>query len=107
VANYRKAIQTAFREVADALARRGTIDRQFAADSHLEEAARDSLFLGTERYREGIDAYLATLDAQRTLYSARQTLATTRLVRAQNLVALYQTLGGDQIIADLPVNRGR
>jgi len=107
VANYRKAIQTAFRDVADALARRGTIDRQFTADRRLEEAARDSLFLATARYREGIDAYLATLDAQRTLYSARQTLTTTRLVRAQNLVALYQALGGDQLVAELPAVRGR
>jgi multidrug efflux system outer membrane protein len=102
VANYRKAIQTAFREVADALARRGTIDRQLAADRQLEAAARDSLFLGTERYRGGIDTYLAALDAQRTLYSARRTLAATRLIRAQNLVDLYQTLGGDQLVADGP-----
>jgi len=103
VADYRKAIQTAFREVSDALARRGTIDRQLAADRQLEEAARDSLFLGTARYREGIDTYLATLDAQRTLYAAQRTLATTRLVRAQNLVALYQTLGGDALVDALPV----
>ena len=102
VANYRKAIQTAFREVADALARRGTIDRQLIADRQLEEAARDNLFLGTERYRGGIDTYLAALDAQRTLYSARRTLAATRLIRAQNLVDLYQTLGGDQLVADRP-----
>ncbi|WP_157219066.1 efflux transporter outer membrane subunit [Flavisphingomonas formosensis] len=107
IANYRKAIQTAFREIADALARRGTIDRQLAADTKLEEAARDSLFLGTARYREGIDAYLATLDAQRSFYSARQTLTNARLVRAQNLVSLYQTLGGDQLVADLPAVHGR
>ncbi|MDX3885088.1 MAG: efflux transporter outer membrane subunit [Sphingomonas sp.] len=105
LANYQKAIQTAFREVADALARRGTIDSQLGSDRALEEAARDSLYLGTERYRGGIDSYLNLLDAQRTLYSARRTLAATRLARAQNLVALYQTLGGDELMEQPPSPR--
>lgn len=101
-ADYQKAIQTAFREVSDALARRGTIDRQLNSDRRLEDAARDNLFLGTARYKEGVDSYLNTLDAQRTLYGARRTLTATRLARAQNLVALYQTLGGDQLVENLP-----
>lgn len=98
VAEYRKAVQTAFRETADALARRGTIDDQLSADRQLEDAARDNLFLGNARYREGIDSYLSVLDAQRTFYNARRTLLATRLIRAQNLVSLYQTLGGDQLV---------
>jgi multidrug efflux system outer membrane protein len=107
VADYAKAIQTAFREVADALARRGTIDQQLAANRQLQESAADSFMLGTARYKEGIDSYLTTLDAQRTLYSARRTLASTRLERAQNLVALYQTLGGDQTIEDKALPKPR
>ena len=95
LAEYQRAIQTAFREVADALARRGTIDRQLDAQRRLEAAARDNYNLADARYREGIDPFLSSLDAQRTLYSARRSLAAARLVRADNLVALYRTLGGD------------
>lgn len=101
LANYQKAIQTAFRDVADALARRSTIDRQLKATTRLDAAARDSLMLSTARYREGIDPYLSLLDAQRTAYSAARTLAATRLIKAQNLVALYQSLGGDPLV-DVP-----
>lgn len=97
-ANYQRAIQAAFRDVADALARRATIDRQLAASARLDAAARDSLFLGTARFREGIDPYLNLLDAQRTAYGAARTLAQARLLKAQNLVTLYQSLGGDQLI---------
>jgi len=98
LATYQKAIQSAFRDVADALARRATIDRQLAASTQLDASARDSLFLADARYREGIDPYLNLLDAQRTAYSAARTLAQTRLLKAQNLVTLYQVLGGDQLI---------
>lgn len=100
VAQYQRAIQSAFRDVADALARRGTIGAQFAAQVQLEDAARDANALQVARYREGIDPYLNTLDTQRTLYSARRALAQTRLIRADNLVALYQSLGGDMLIAE-------
>jgi multidrug efflux system outer membrane protein len=102
VATYQRTIQTAFREVADALARAGTIEDEIAANRLNVAAADDSYTLGMARYREGVDPYLLTLDAQRTLYSARRTLAVARLTRAQNRVAVYQTLGGDQLLADLP-----
>jgi multidrug efflux system outer membrane protein len=95
VAQYQKTIQTAFREVSDALARRGTIGNQFDAQAQLEAAARDNAALAEARYREGIDSFLTSLDAQRTLYTAQRSLATTRLVRAGNLVELYRALGGD------------
>lgn len=106
LANYQSAIQSAFRDVADALARRATIDRQLSASRQLDSSARDSLFLSTARYREGIDPYLNTLDAQRTAYAAARTLVNTRLIRAQNLVALYQSLGGDQLVDALPPASG-
>lgn len=104
VAQYQQAIQAAFRDVADALARRGTIDRQFGAQADLEAAARDNYQLAQARYREGIDPYLSTLDAQRTYYGARRSLASVRLVRADNLVTLYRSLGGDMLM-DVPVKR--
>jgi multidrug efflux system outer membrane protein len=96
VANYQGAIQSAFRDVADALARRGTIRDQIAAQAELERAATESYDLAQARYREGIDPYLATLDTQRTLYSARRTHAAARLVQAANLVTLYVSLGGER-----------
>jgi multidrug efflux system outer membrane protein len=95
VASYEKALQAAFRDVANALARRATIDRQVAADEELVAAAQDTARLTDARYRGGIDTYLTTLDAQRSLYAARRTLAAARLARAQSVVALYTALGGD------------
>lgn len=105
VAQYEQTIQTAFREVSDALARRGTIGAQYAAQAHLLEAASDTYMLANARYRAGVDNFLASLDAQRTLYSAQQALVTTRLTRASNLVALYRTLGGDALL-DAPSSGG-
>jgi multidrug efflux system outer membrane protein len=94
VATYEKTIQTAFREVADALAQRGTIDEQLAAQRALVAAADDALGLSTARYERGSDTYLNVLIAQRTLYSARQTLVASQLAQATNLVTLYAALGG-------------
>jgi len=102
LAAYQKAIQTAFREVSDALARRGTIDAEVAADRLNLTAAQDTLTLGTARYRQGIDPYLSTLVAQRDFYSARRTMVDIRLIKAQNLVALYQSLGGDELVDTMP-----
>ncbi len=106
VANYQKAIQTAFREVADALARRGTIDAQAAAQLAYEQAAEDANTLEAARYRGGIDPYLNVLVTQRTLYTARQALAQAQLLKAQSLVTLYQTLGGDQLLDPPPLSAG-
>jgi multidrug efflux system outer membrane protein len=94
LASYEKAIQIAFREVADALAQRGTIEEQLAAQSALTAASANAVRLSTARYEEGSDTYLNLLIAQRTLYSARQTLIATELSRSVNLVALYTALGG-------------
>ncbi|MFD1612662.1 efflux transporter outer membrane subunit [Sphingomonas tabacisoli] len=95
LAQYEGAIQTAFREVADALARRGTIDEQLRAQRAFFAAAEDNYRLSQARFQGGIDPFLQTLIAQRSYYSAERTLVGTRLTKAQNLVQLYRTLGGD------------
>jgi multidrug efflux system outer membrane protein len=94
VAQYEKAIQTGFKEVADALAQRGSIGTQLEAQTSLQDAAAASLRLSDLRYRTGVDTFLTVLDAQRTLYSAQQTLITTRLTEQSNMVELYRSLGG-------------
>ena len=98
LATYEKTIQTAFREVADALARRGTITDQLAATRDQLDAAADNYKLSDMRYRGGIDSYLDSLVAQRSLYSAQQTQINTQLIRASNLVTLYRALGGDSLV---------
>ena len=103
VAQYQKAVQTAFREVADALARAGTIEAQAAAQLAYEQGAEDAANLEDARFRGGIDPYLNVLVTQRTLYTARQALAQAQLLRAQNRVALYQALGGDQLLDPEPL----
>jgi len=94
LAGYERAIQTAFREVADALAQRGTIDEQLRARTTRAEAAGTAYKLSDARYRSGVDPFLTTLDAQRTFYAAQQNLVQTRLDAASNLVELYRALGG-------------
>ena len=94
LARYEQAIQTAFREVADALAQRGTIDEQLAAQQSLADATAASYRLSQARYGKGVDSYLTVLDSQRSLYGAQQNLITTRLSRLTNLVTLYKVLGG-------------
>jgi multidrug efflux system outer membrane protein len=94
VAQYEKAIQIAFREVADALAARGYLDEQLAAQQALVSASQDAYHLAQMRFRGGVDNYLSELDAQRSLYDAQQQLQIVRLQRFENLVTLYKTLGG-------------
>lgn len=102
LAQYERTIQTAFREVADGLARRGTLAQEVAARRERVAAAQDNYTLTDASYRGGIDTFLNSLDAQRTLYQAQQDLVTIRLTRADNLVTLYRVLGGDQTMADDP-----
>jgi len=97
-ANYERAIQTAFREVSDALARRGTIAAQAGAQRALTTAAANNYRLSDARYRGGIDTFLQSLDAQRSLYSAQRSLVATELTEATNLVTLYRVLGGDSML---------
>ncbi|HEX4198508.1 MAG TPA: efflux transporter outer membrane subunit [Caulobacteraceae bacterium] len=93
-ASYEKAIQTAFREVADALAQRARIDQELSAQQTMTDAAADAVRLTKAEFSRGSASYLNVLTAERTLFAAQQTLATTRLLRAANLVSLYQALGG-------------
>lgn len=102
VATYQRTIQQAFREVADALARRGTIGEQLRARQAQREAAADTYLLTEARYRNGIDSFLGSLDAQRSYYSAQRTLVLSRLEAATNLVDLYRSLGGDSLLTTTP-----
>ncbi|CAB3779963.1 efflux transporter outer membrane subunit [Paraburkholderia fynbosensis] len=114
IATYEKAIQTAFREVADALAARGTYDQQIEALERNTFAEQRRLDLSNLRYTNGVDSYLAVLTAQTDLYSSQQSLITARMQRLQNLVTLYESLGGGWIEhtgeqprpADAPVDYG-
>jgi multidrug efflux system outer membrane protein len=94
VSAYELAVQTAFRETADALARRGTMTEQLAAQTDLVTAAQDSYRLADARYTKGVDTFLTALTAQRTLYSAQQTLIATQLTALENQITLYKVLGG-------------
>jgi multidrug efflux system outer membrane protein len=94
IAQYEKAIQSAFRDVADALVARGTLDDQLVAQQKLQTASEKAYRLADMRYRGGVDSYLSALVAQQSLYSAQQQLTGVRLSRLQNLVTLYKALGG-------------
>jgi len=91
---YERAIQAGFREVADALAGRGTLADQMEAQQSLLDAAADTYRLANARYEKGIDIYLNVLDAQRSLYAAEQGLISIRLSGLANRVRLYAALGG-------------
>ncbi|HRG05217.1 MAG TPA: efflux transporter outer membrane subunit [Acidovorax defluvii] len=94
LAQYDKAVQTAFREVADALAERATLAERLQAQQSLQAATLKALQLSQARYRLGADSYLPVLDAQRALYSAQQTLIGLALAEQANRITLYKVLGG-------------
>jgi outer membrane protein, multidrug efflux system len=95
IAKYELAIQTAFSEVSDALARYGTIENQLSAQENLVSASKNSYFLSEKRYKAGIDTYLNALTAQRNLYSVEQNLISLRLTKINNRVTLYRVLAND------------
>ena len=94
VAAYEQAIQSAFREVSDGLAARGTFDDQVQAQSDLVTATSEYNEMAQQRYDEGVDNYLAVLDARRELFASQQQLLTYRLQQLSSEVALYRALGG-------------
>jgi multidrug efflux system outer membrane protein len=94
VAQYEKAVQTAFREVADALAGRATLGEQLRAQQAQANAEQTRLALAELRYRNGASSFLDVLDAQRSLFAAQQAVVQVQAQHAQNLVALYKALGG-------------
>lgn len=103
VAQYERAIQTAFRETADALAVRARIAERLDAQQALVAATQRSYDLADARYRNGVDSYLETLTAQRSLYAARQSLISLRLEEAINRITLFKVLGGDASNEAAPV----
>jgi len=94
LAQYEKAIQSAFREVADALAQHGTLDERVQSQTALADAAGKSYRIHEARYQKGAESYLSALVSQRALYSAQHGLINTRLAKASNQVTLYKVLGG-------------
>jgi multidrug efflux system outer membrane protein len=99
LAAYERAIQTAFREVADALAVQGTIGEQLRAARVNSEAAADAASLTEARYRGGVDSFLANLVAQRSLYTARRAETGVMLAGVRNRIDLYRALGADAEVA--------
>ncbi|RYE98284.1 MAG: multidrug transporter, partial [Oxalobacteraceae bacterium] len=94
VTDYERTIQCAFREAADALVARGTLEEQVEAQRLVREAQADRLNLADQRFRAGVASTLDVLDAQRELFTAEQSLVQTRLLRLTNAVDVYRTLGG-------------
>ncbi len=94
IAQYEKAVQTAFREVADALAGRATFDEQLRAQQAQAVAEEARLRLADLRYRNGVASFLDVLDAQRSAFAARQAVLQVQAQQAQNRVTLYKVLGG-------------
>ena len=95
LSSYEGAIQTAFREVADALAVQGTISERVRAAAANTEAAADTAMLTDARYKGGVDSFLSSLDAQRSLYAARRSEIGTGLLLVQTRIALFRAMGGD------------
>ncbi len=94
VTQYEKTLQTAFKEVADALAVRETVGQQVAAQEALVQAVAETYRLSRSRYDKGLDSYLGVLDAQRSLFAARQALVLLKLEQLADEVKLYAALGG-------------
>ncbi|AZD16342.1 efflux transporter outer membrane subunit [Pseudomonas chlororaphis] len=94
VQTYQQTVQSAFKEVADALAERSTLAERLDAQQALTDASRKSFELADALYRGGSQSYLEALDAQRSLYSAEQDLISLRLTEQSNRVTLYKVLGG-------------
>jgi multidrug efflux system outer membrane protein len=94
IARYEQTIQTAFREVADALVARETFERELAAQAAQTAAQQVRFDLSLQRYRAGVASYLEVLSAQNDLYAAQQALITLRADRLTNLADLYRALGG-------------
>lgn len=94
VVAYERAVQVAFREVADALVARATFDDQVAAQERLRDAQAERLRLAEQRYDNGVASFLEVLDAERALFDAEQALVRARQLRLANAIDLYRSLGG-------------
>lgn len=107
LASYEKSIQTAFKEVADTLGAQTDYQQQLQAQQELVKASQTYFKLAEVRYEKGVDSYLTRLDAQRSLFSAKQGLITTRLAQLSNQVALYKAVGGGWQAADGEGGKGK
>lgn len=94
VARYEKAVQTAFKEVADTLVQRENIDLQLKAQRSLVSSLEKSYNHASSRYETGVSAYINVLDAQRSLYDAQSGYIAARLLKETNALTLYKALGG-------------
>lgn len=103
VAVYEKSVQTAFREVADALAQRGTINDQLTSQRNNVAASQTYYHLADLRYQNGVDTYLNALTAQRTLYTARTSLVSVEQAYYQNLNTFYKVMGGGTALKESAV----
>ncbi len=99
LAQYEKAVQTAFKEVADALAARAQWGARLGAQYGMVQATQKAFELSEARFQAGVDDYLTVLDAQRSLYAAQQNLIALRLAEQINRVTLWKTLGGQETVA--------
>lgn len=99
LAQYEKAVQTAFKEVADALADRVQWGARLGAQYGMVQATQKAFELSEARFQAGADDYLTVLDAQRSLYAAQQNLIALRLAEQINRVTLWKTLGGQETVA--------
>ena len=100
VASYERAIQSAFREVADALAIEGTVSEELKARQELAQATEASYRLAQARYQNGADSYFQVLDSQRTHFSAQQALISAQLAQVASRVTLYKVMGGGSQLND-------
>lgn len=94
LSTYEKTIQTAFKEVSDALATRENLDERLQAQRALVKATNRTYDLSSARYRAGIDGYLTVLNSQKDAYAAEQSLLALQLIALNNQIELYKTLGG-------------
>jgi len=94
IATYEQTVQTAFREVADALAERERLDERLRAQRAQVESYRKALELSSAKYEKGYSSTLDVLDAQRTFYGAQQSLIALQLTEQLNRIALFKVLGG-------------
>ncbi len=97
IVNYEKTVQVAFRDVADELAARATLEEQLKSQRRLVSAAQKVYDISQARYKSGIDSFLSVLDSQRELYTYQQNEIQIEQQRLSNLVNLYRALGGGTV----------
>ena len=98
LAQYEKTIQSAFKDVSDALIERANISKQLNAQEDLVNTAQKSYEVALNSYKYGLGTYLNVLVAQKTLFDTQRVLVDTKLNELINRVSLYTSLGGNEKI---------